>query len=212
MTRRRGITSAAQERLGGRRSIAGPMSHPGRRGATESNNPAARIEPHSAGSGSVATAGPGLRTAELRVTSSAQGGRAVWLSVRVAVIWTQCKPWRSISISPTRGHARRLCRRGRAVHNLILWDLAGSAVIPRMRREGADARLVVTSAGRLLSECGGCDQCGHSQSNNEGFARSHNDPFLSKVKLTLSCYCWDSHHPFSSSHLMSVCAFPMHAA
>ena len=156
MTRRRGITSAAQERLGGRRSIAGPMSHPGRRGATESNNPAARIEPHSAGSGSVATAGPGLRTAELRVTSSAQGGRAVWLSVRVAVIWTQCKPWRSISISPTRGHARRLCRRGRAVHDLILWDLARSAVIPRMRREGADARLVVTSAGRLLSECGGC--------------------------------------------------------
>ena len=35
MTRRRGITSAAQERLGGRRSIAGPMSHPGRRGATD---------------------------------------------------------------------------------------------------------------------------------------------------------------------------------
>jgi hypothetical protein len=33
MTRRRRITSAAQERLGGRHSIAGPMSHPGRRGA-----------------------------------------------------------------------------------------------------------------------------------------------------------------------------------
>src|SRR5258705_8916414 len=93
---------------------------------------------------SVATAGPGFRTAELRVTSSAQGGRTVWLAVRVAVIRTQCKPWRSISISPTRGHARRLCRRGRAVHNLILWGLAGRAAIPRLRREGADARLVVT--------------------------------------------------------------------
>jgi len=97
------------------------------------------------------------------------------------------------------------CRRGRAIHNLIPWDPAGSAVIPRLRREGPDARLVVTSAGRILSECGGCGQCGHSQSNNEGFARSHNDPFLSKVELTLSCYCWILIILFSLSHLMSVC-------
>jgi hypothetical protein len=92
-----------------------------------------------------------------------------------------------------RGHARRLCRRGRAVYNLILWSLAGSAVIPRLRREGPGARLVVTSAGRILSECGGCGRCGHRQSNSEGFTRSHDDPLLSNVELTLSCYCWDAH-------------------
>ena len=84
--------------------------------------------PHTRAS-SVATAGSGFRTAELRVTSSAQGGRTVWLSVRVAVIGTQRKPWRSMPISRMRDHARRLCRRGRAGQTLILWDRAGSAVI-----------------------------------------------------------------------------------
>ena len=142
---------------------------------------------------SVATAGPGIRTAELRVASSAQAGRAVWFSVRVAVIRTQGKPWRSLPISRMRGHARRLCRRGRAVHILILWDLAGNAVIRRLRREGPDARRLVTSAGRILSECGGCGQCGHRQSNNEGLARSHNDPLQqdgTHVELLLSgCSC-----------------------
>ena len=153
--------------------------------ATGRNHPERRCLHHASHLGShtrassVATAGPGFRTAELRVTSSAQGGRAVWLSVRVAVIGTQRKPWRSMPISRMRGHARRLCRRGRAGQTLILWDRAGSAVIPRLRREGPDARLVVTSAGRILSECGGCGQGGHSQSNNEGFARSHNDPLSS---------------------------------